>query len=69
MRQIIKSILTSKTLQPLTVLKNLEIVKEENGAEDDGFALPMYKYLEDDLEIIRGQDVDDYNKYFKVICL
>jgi hypothetical protein len=42
------------------------VVNDENDADDDGFGMPLYKYLEDDCEIVRQEYVSDYNKYFSV---
>lgn len=45
MLEIVRNIKTFRNLEPYVVLRNLSIVKEQNAPDDDGFSLPMYKYL------------------------
>jgi hypothetical protein len=67
MVEIVKSIKTWRNLDPYIVLRNLSTVKDEDEKQnDDAFSLPLYKYLEDDSDIITEKQVSDYNKHFNV---
>ncbi len=45
MNEIVKGVKSQRNLSPYTVLRNLSVVKEDDNGDEDGFSLPLYKYL------------------------
>jgi hypothetical protein len=45
MAEIVKGVKTWRNLEPYVVLRNLSVVNDDNDLEEDGFGLPLYKYL------------------------